>query len=44
MVASELFGYAGEVDAIGRSKDGSLVVLDWKTSNSFQERKDQLDN
>lgn len=35
MVASAKHKYAGSLDAVGR-KDGKLIVLDWKTSNSIK--------
>jgi hypothetical protein len=36
-VASVVNGYGGKLDAIGE-KDGKLIILDWKTSNSFKGR------
>ncbi|EGG23881.1 hypothetical protein DFA_06019 [Cavenderia fasciculata] len=33
IVWSEKYGYAGAVDAVGRTKDGQLVAIDWKTSS-----------
>ncbi|EFA80539.1 hypothetical protein PPL_06476 [Heterostelium album PN500] len=33
IVWSERYQYAGAVDAVGRKADGTLVALDWKTSN-----------
>ncbi len=34
LVFSSKYGYAGACDAIGWRPDGSLVALDWKTSNA----------
>jgi len=36
VVYSPKFKYAGALDAIGRTKSGDLVVIDWKTSNSLK--------
>jgi hypothetical protein len=33
-LVSERFKYGGTPDAIGRRRDGSLCLLDWKTSNA----------
>tara|TARA_Y100000310_G_scaffold344943_1_gene460661 strand:- start:4428 stop:5186 length:759 start_codon:yes stop_codon:yes gene_type:complete len=35
MVYSAKYRYAGTVDAVGRTKDGQLILLDWKTSNGL---------
>ena len=37
-VASIKYGYGGKLDAIGE-KNGQIVLLDWKTSNSFKGRE-----
>lgn len=36
VVYSPTLGYAGTVDAIFRKEDGSLVIVDWKTTNTVQ--------
>lgn len=36
-IFSQKFGYAGAMDALGRTPDGDLMVCDWKTSNSVHE-------
>jgi len=36
VVYSPSLGYAGTVDAIFRKEDGSLVIVDWKTTNTVQ--------
>ena len=34
-VYSEVFGYAGSVDALARNRDGKWMVIDWKTSKAL---------
>ncbi len=37
MVHSPRYGYAGALDALGLTRDGKLMVCDWKTSNAVYE-------
>ena len=37
MVFSPRYGYAGALDALALTKDGKLMVCDWKTSNGIYE-------
>jgi len=36
IVFSRQWKYAGAVDAIGRGRNGELIVVDWKTSNAIR--------
>lgn len=35
---SPVIGYAGTVDGLFRSKEGKLIILDWKTSKEFRKK------
>jgi hypothetical protein len=39
VLASNDYGFAGTCDFIGHAKDGTLVVLDWKTKKTKPKRK-----